>query len=263
MSRGAKVILSWGIIFGLILITSPPLLRCQASGTGNLVGFVYDQDGSTPITGAVVMMKNVTTGAVLESAKSDALGVFRVEGLGVGIYAVGVSSDQGSFNSGDFVGITPNETAKISIVLNPYDAQTVQAAQAVARDQGEKGESFVGRIVKYSPEAREADVFIERGLLQTGDRIRVKGGTTDFFQDARILDARGIKARRILSGETGAMKVTGACASGDLVYVVCKRGVPPFFLAPLGIAAITGGASLVGLEEEERLSPEIPPRIKK
>ena len=263
MSRGAKVILSWGVVFGLIFVASPPSMRSQAAGAGSLVGFVYDEDGSTPIAGAVIMVKNVTTGAVRESAKSDALGVFKLEDLGAGIYAVGVSSDKGSFNSQDFVGITPNETAKISIVLNTYDAQTVQDAQAVARDQAEKGEAFVGRIVRYLPEGRQADVFVERGLLQTGDRIRIRGGTTDFFQDAKIVDTRGQKTRRIVSGETGAMKVTGACASGDLVYVVCKRGVPPFFLAPLGIAAITGGASLVGLEEEDRLSPELPPQIKK
>jgi hypothetical protein len=159
--------------------------------------------------------------------------------------------------------VTPGETAKVSISLNPYDPQAVQAAQAVARDQAEKGESFVGRIVKFSPEDKGAEVFIERGLLQTGDRIRIKGGSTDFVQDAKVLRSGGSANRSIYAGESGVIKANKACASGDMVYVVCKRGVVPFFLAPLGIAAITGGASIAGLEEEERLSPDRPNTVKK
>ncbi len=262
MSRGAKVIGCWGLACVLILFTGPRILTSQTPGRGNLLGFVYQEDGSTPVIGAVVMVKNVTSGAVFQSMKTDGLGVFKIEALGAGIYAVGVSSGQGSYNSQDFVGIMPNETAKISVSLNPYDTQSVQAAQAVAKEQTDKGESFVGRVVKYAPDAKEADVFIERGLLQTGDRVRVKGVSTDFFQDVRLLKMDGVKTKRLTTGQTGVMKSAKVCAAGDLVYVVCKRGIPPFFLAPLGIAAITGGATLTGLTEEQPVSPANPTKIK-
>ncbi len=262
MCRDAKLGKAWGLLLTIILFAAPVYLASQTSAKGNLVGFVYGMDGSTPLAGAVVMVRNVTTGTVFESTKSDTLGVFKLEGLGAGIYALGVSSSQGSFNSQDFVGIAPNETAKISISLNPYDAAAAQAAEAVTRDQRDKGESFVGRVVTYSPQNKEAEVFIERGLVQTGDRIRIKGGTTDFTQDAKGLKEAGVKTRRIVAGETGTVPVSRACATGDLVYVVCKRGVPPFFLAPLGIAAITGATGLTGLQEENPVSPASP-RVKR
>ncbi len=264
MSRGAKASVSWGLVFTFILFTTPLLLTSQVPGKGNLVGFVYEKDGSTPVPGAVVLVKNVTTGAILESTKSDDLGVFKVEGLGAGIYALGVTSGQGSFNSLDFVGVSPNETAKVSIALRPYDPAAAQAVQAVTQDQQQKGESFVGRVVKYVPESREAEIFVERGLLQSGDRIRVKGGVTDFYQDAKALRADGLKSNRILSGQTGMFPASKSCAAGDSVYVVCKRGVPPFFLAPLGVAAIVAGsAALVTIQEEDPVSPVRPGQVKK
>ena len=264
MSRVAKARVSWGLVLTFILFASPHLLTSQTPAKGNLVGFVYEKDGSTPVAGAVVLVKNVTTGSVLESTKSNELGVFKVEGLGAGIYALGVTSDLGSFNSLDFVGVAPNETAKVSIALRPYDPAAANAVQAVTQDQQQKGESFVGRVVNYSPESREAQVFVERGLLQSGDRIRIRGGVTDFYQDAKSLRADGVKANRVLSGQTGIFPASKSCAAGDSVYVVCKRGVPPFFLAPLGVAAIVAGsAALVTIQEEDQVSPVRPGPIKK
>ena len=263
MGRGVNTVISWGLVFSLVFFLTSPVQPAQISGQGNLLGFVYDKDGSTPVAGATVLVKNVTTGTVHESVKSDRLGIFKFEGLTPGIYALGVSSGAGDYNSQDLVGVAPNETAKLSIVLNPYDNQVAQAAQAVARNQKEKGESFVGRIVKFIPQSKEAEVFVEQGLLQAGDRIRVKGGTTDFYQDARLLRIDGVKASRIISGQHGVLPVVKACVPGDRVYIVCRRGVPPFFLAPLGLAAIVAGsAALVTIEEEQPVSPVHPAKIR-
>lgn len=262
MSRGMRTVLSWGLVFAFVLFSSPYLLRSQATGKGQLLGFLFDRDGSTPIAGAVVVAKNVTTGTVFESSKTDALGVFRFEALEAGIYALGVTFGQGSYNSLDLVGIRPNETAKISIALEPYGRDTLEAAQAVAREEKERGESRVGRIVRYIPETKEALVAIDRGLLQVGDRMRVRGRVTDFSQDLKSLKVQGGMVKRVLTGQEALLPVARPCAEGDGVYVVCKRGVPPLFLAPLGLAAIVGGASLVTIVEEEPVSPDRPTRIK-
>jgi hypothetical protein len=73
--------------------------------------------------------------------------------------------------------------------------------------------------------------------------------------DTRGLKAYGIKAKRVLSGHNANLRTSKACEPGDFVYIVCKRGVPPFFLAPLGIAAIVAGATpLVAIYEEEPVS---------
>jgi len=256
MRRGFKVVLSSGLALALILVMFPSILRAQGTGRGSLVGFIYGQDGSTPVEGAVIVVKNLTTGAVTESPKSDRLGIFKVQDLGAGIYALGVRSDKGSYNSQDFFGVTADKTAKITIALDPYDSAAAAAAAAVIKEQRDKGEAFIGKVVKYTPQTKEAEVLVEIGLLQADDRIHVKGQVTDFYQDMRKLKSYGAKVKRVLSGYTAVLPASKPCEPGDFVYIVCKRGVPPFFLAPLGIAAIVAGAApLVAIYEKEDISP--------
>jgi hypothetical protein len=256
MRRGAKVLVSWGSALALVLVLVPSALRSQAPAGGGLVGFVYEQDGSTPVAGAVVVVKNVSTGAVTEAGRSDALGIFRVPGLGPGLYALGVTSPRGNFNSQDFFGVTAGKTSKITVALNPYDSEAAAAAAAVIKAQRDKGEAFIGKVVKYLAETKEAEVLIEIGLIQSEDRIHVKGQSTDFYQDMRSLKAYGAKAKRVTSGYTAVIRTAKPCEAGDFVYIVCKRGVPPFFLAPLGIAAIVAGAiPLEAIYDDIHVSP--------
>jgi len=232
-----------GLVAAILVFCSPQVLKGQGPARGNLLGFVYGQDGTTPLSGAVVMVKNVSSGRVYESAASDGLGVFKVQGLETGLYALGVMSPDGSYNSTDLVGVTANETAKIAIALNPYEKDVREAVQPVNKDQQERGESRIGPVSKFLPANSRADVFVERGLLQAGDRIRVKGPSTDFYQDARDLMVQGTSVRKALVGESVSISTKQACDPGDIVYVVCKRGIPPFFLAPLGIAAVIAGSA--------------------
>ena len=263
MRRGVKSGVFWGLVFFLVFSASPVFLASQTGGRGRLVGFVFGRDGSTPVAGAVVVARNVSTGSLVRSSITDDTGAFKVENMEAGIYALGVSSSAGDFNSQDLVGIKPDETAKISIALNSYDRDAVEAAQAVAREEKERGESRVGKVVSYALDSKEALVLIERGLIQVGDRIRVRGGITDFSQDLKVLKVDGARARMCLTGQQAFFPSVRPCAAGDAVYVVCKRGVPPLFLAPLGLAAIVAGsASLVSLEEEEQVSPTKPSPIR-
>jgi hypothetical protein len=237
MRRLAKGVVSWGLAVSLILVCSLPGAFAQASDKGNLIGFVFGHDGSTPVPGAVVVVKNISTGAVTEASATDVLGLFRVPGLDAGIYALGVKSTAGNYNSPDLFGVEAQQTAKLTIALNRYDPPAASAAEVVIKEQRDKGEAYIGKIVKYIPETKEAHVFVEIGLIQKEDRIHVKGQDTDFYQDVTRLMAYK------------------PCTEGDFVYIVCKRGVPPFFLAPLGIAAIVAGAVPLHASEEEILSP--------
>jgi hypothetical protein len=255
MRRGAKGVVLWGSAVLLILALSSSTAVAQASNKGNLVGFIFGRDGSTPIQGAVVVVKNVTTGAVAEAAATDATGVFRLAGLDAGIYAVGVRSTAGNYNSQDFFGVAAAETAKLTIALNPYDATAASAAEAVIKGQRDKGEAYIGKVISYASATRMAEVFVEVGLIQKDDRIHVKGQVTDFYQDLSRLTAHGAKTERVTSGYAATIKTSKACAEGDFVYIVCKRGIPPFFLAPLGVAAIVAGAVPLSAHYEEDLSP--------
>jgi len=256
MRRGAKVLVSWGSALALILVLSSSAAGTQDSGKGNLIGFIFGEDGSTPVAGAVVVVKNLTTGVVTEAGQSDELGVFKVPGLGAGIYALGVKSPAGTYNSQDFFGVTADKTAKIAIALNSYDPAAAAAAEAVIKEQREKGEAYIGKVIRYLPETKEAEVFIEIGLIQAEDRIHIKGQVTDFYQDMRGLKELGAKVKRVTSGKAAVLRASEPCAQGDFVYIVCKRGVPPFFLAPLGLAAIVAGAvPLAATFEDEPVSP--------
>jgi hypothetical protein len=262
MSRRPSKVLSWGLLMSLSLFLSPPLARPQASGKGHLIGFVYGRDKSTPAAGAIVLAKNVTTGAVFESTKADGTGAFKVENLDPGIYSLGVTSSEGDFNAQDLVGVRPGETAKVSIALSPYDSEALEAARAVAREEKERGESRVGKVVSYAPASKESMVFIERGLIQLGDRLRIKGPNTDFQLDVKNLKVRGAYATICLSGDQALVPVGRSCVAGDDVYVVCKRGVPPFFLIPLGLALVGGSMNLLTIEEEDVVTPTKPVKIK-
>jgi len=234
-------LVSWGSALALILAFTPAALISQAAAKGDLVGLVTEKDGSTPVAGAVVVVRNLTTGIVTEGARSDAKGAFSFPGLAPGLYALGVTSSRGSYNSQDFFGVSADKTARITVALESYDEAAAAAAAAVIKEQRDKGEAFIGRVVEYHPDAKEAEVLVEVGLIQDKDRIHVKGQVTDFYQDMSALRAYGARTKRVLSGYTALFHAVKPCQAGDFVYIVCKRGVPPFFLAPLGIAAIVAG----------------------
>jgi hypothetical protein len=252
MGKGANAkVLSLGLVLAVLFFYAPHVLKAQVAGKGNLIGFIYGQDGTTPVAGAVVMVKNISNGRVFQSSKSDNLGVFKVQGLDTGLYALGVTAVAGDFNSGELVGVAANETSKIAIAISPYEKDVREAVRQVIIDQKEKGESRIGHVVDFYSGNREADVFIERGLLQSDDRIHVKGESTDFYQDSQSLKIQGAGVRKILAGQNGMVSLIKTAVSGDVVYVCCKKGILPFFLAPLGIAAvITGSAVLTPTGEE-------------
>lgn len=107
------------LIFSFLMFYLPHLINGKAVGKGNLIGFVYDKDGTTPLEGAIVKLKNVSTGSIYESSKTSKLGVFKLEGIDEGLYVTGISSKEGYFNVESFIGIKANETAKVSFALKP------------------------------------------------------------------------------------------------------------------------------------------------
>jgi len=259
MVRGPrKHSLVFGSIFLALLVWASVLpLQAQAPERGNLVGYVYDRDGKTPVEGAVVIVKNVSTGTLVKAEPTNKLGMFKIEGLTKGIYSFGITTPQGDFNGNELIGILANETAKISISLNAYEGQVRSAVQFVLREQQERdGEARVGRVVGYNAGTGEAEVFIERGLLQLDDNIRVRGTATDFYQDVKSLKISGVAVRRALAGQNVFVKVAQSSDFGDIVYVICKRGVLPIFWIPWGTAVVTlGTLGLIELTEKICVSP--------
>jgi len=239
------------------------------TGTGNLIGYVYDQDGTTPVEGAVITIRNIATGETYASEKTNSKGIFDIPDVAKGIYQYGVRTSQGDFNSDNLIGINEGNTANVSIVLDPYEEREAAAVHDIYQQARIDGEAHVGRVDGFNPSSQLADIFITSGFLQRGDRIHVKGPGTDFYQDVKDLMMDGLSVEKAFAGSTVASPLSQGADPGDLVYLVCKKqGAMPMFLThPCGIAALVAGAGfvtlgIIELTEEVCVSPYNPTKKK-
>ncbi|MGD0783683.1 MAG: carboxypeptidase-like regulatory domain-containing protein, partial [Candidatus Aminicenantales bacterium] len=135
-----------GIVCAVGVFSAPP---DQAPARGNLIGYIYDKDGTTPVPSAVLKLRNISSGSIYEAPATDKAGFFKVENLAKGIYNFGISTAAGDFNSNELVGIIENETTKLSISLSPYENEIRQSMQEIAREQSVKeNEARIGRVVQ-------------------------------------------------------------------------------------------------------------------
>lgn len=110
------------------------------SKAGNLIGFVYGIDRITPVEGAVLMLRSVSTGVVYESTESDKLGVVKVEGIDEGLYIVGVSTKEMDYNLEGLIGIRAHRTSKVALLLE----EGIQEADTTTSDKKcPRGEWYV------------------------------------------------------------------------------------------------------------------------
>jgi len=111
------------LIVAFILFYSPHLFAAKAANSGNLIGFIYGEDGLTPVENAVVKIRNVSTGTEYQSTATDKLGIFKIEGIKEGLYMAGISTQNGDFNLNNLIGIQANQTGKITLALRSVKAQ--------------------------------------------------------------------------------------------------------------------------------------------
>jgi hypothetical protein len=234
----------WWSVLGLVaLLFWPQFLRSEQAQPGNIIGFIYDQDGTTPLTGAVLKFKNLTSGAIYDSSRSDANGIFTVRGIESGVYTYGVVTEAGGFNAAGVVGLQVSEkqTAKMSIALKPYGREEAAAVKELNRDRETQGESMVGLIADFDAATQLARVEVVKGILRVNDKIHTQGPATNFYQDVAVLKFQNGAARQLLPGQTGSILLKQSAQTGDRVFVVQDKKVFPFFLAPAGVAAVIAG----------------------
>lgn len=268
MFQGVKpriILLFWAAFFAFIFFSSVGTIQGQDNPIGNITGFIYAQNGTTPLEGAVVKFKNVSTGKLYESRKSDSKGFFGVQGIERGVYVYGVLTPKGAYNSEGLVGLRlkENETAKMSIALKPYKKEAASSMEEFYEDLEINGESYVGKIVEFDATKRIAQVRIERGFIQVKDKIRTKGRQTDFKQGVDYLESEGAKVKRVYAGQTASLKMKQKADVDDMVFIVKKKRFLPFIFSPLGAAAVIAASGAVGYgmsillkEECEPCSPE-------
>lgn len=218
-------------------------------GKGNLVGFIYYQDGVTPIVGAVVKIKDVSTSLISESTKSDTNGMFTIENLNTGVYSLGIVTSQGDFNLDEVIGIKAGETTKVSFSLAPYSTEEAAAVKEINRniyqDEEIKGEVLVGQVLSYNRINGTAEIFVNKGYIKLKDRIHLRGIRSHFYQNVEDLFFGVQRVDKIFAGNNVTMTMRYVVEEGDLVYLICKKGVVPFFLTPLGYITALAATGII------------------
>ena len=245
MKRGAKIKFTAVLLcFSLTLLYFPNIAKAEKQTTGRLIGFIFSEDGTTPVEGAVVTLRNVATGEVYKSSGTDDHGVFKFEDMQKGLYVMGVSSVNGDYNAEELVGVHSGKTEKLSITLKTYDEQTQQAAEEINKGQNSKGEVLVGKVISYEPNTKLATVEIIKGELRKNDEIHALGpedvSETDFYQTVKVLTLNDKPIKKAQEGQIVVIWMEEDVAVGDLVYLIKRKGIPPIFLIPIGAALVVG-----------------------
>jgi hypothetical protein len=157
------------LVFSFILFCSPYLLVATDVETGNMIGFVYAPDRTTPLEGAVLMLRNVSTGAVYESSGSDSLGIVRVEGVEKGLYIAGINFGDEHYNLNNLIGIRANRTAKVSVALD-HEAQVQEGGEK--SEECPKGEWYIPETegvcdegYEWNPDNNRCECKKKKGLF--------------------------------------------------------------------------------------------------
>jgi len=240
--RGLSVFVTFAF-----LIFLPALTSAAEVSKGNVLGFIYAQDGTTPVSGAIVKARNISTGAVYESNASDTHGVFKLSDVESGLYVYGVKTPEGDFNSEGIIGLNVSEssTAKMAISLAPYTEKALADLKEGIEANNIEGENLVGRILDYNPETLMAEIFVLQHGIAQKDRIHALGVETDFYQDVKMLEVNGKAAKSVAVGESAKIALSKNAMQGDFVYLVASRGIGAIALIPVGTALLVGGSAAV------------------
>ena len=246
MNRGANIrCIAVLLCFSLMLLYFPNIAKTEEQKTGKLIGSVFAEDGTTPIKGAVVTLRNVSTGEMYKSSVTDDHGVFNVEEMQKGLYAMGVSSANGDYNAEELVGVRSGKMGKLSVTLKTFDAQSQQAAENPNKEKNNKGEVLVGKVISYEPNTKLATVeIINEGELRKDDEVHALGpedvSETDFYQTVNVLTLNDKPIKKAKEGQIVVIWMDEDVVEGDLIYLVKRKGIPPIFLIPIGAALVVG-----------------------
>jgi hypothetical protein len=237
-----------------LLIFIPAQISGAEISKGDVLGFVYAEDGTTPVVGAVVKARNISTGSIYESSASDTYGVFKITDIESGVYVYGVKTTDGEFNSEGMIGLSVNEksTAKMAISLLPFTEEALSELKAGIEANNIDGENLIGRIIDFDPETQLAAVYILQHGLSQKDRIHTLGVETDFYQNVNMLKLNGEPKKNVEIGETASVKMNENAMQGDFVYLVAEKAFAALALVPIGAAVLIGGtASVVKVKKSD------------
>jgi hypothetical protein len=82
------------------------------------------------------------------------------------------------------------------------------------------GEQPIGRVVHYYSHLGVAVISLDKGPLQVGDTIHIKGHTTDFRQRVDSMQIEHLSITKAVPGDDFGLKITDHAREHDIVYRV-------------------------------------------
>lgn len=217
--------------------------------TGNLIGHIYNQDGSSPLEGASLALRNVATGKVYMSPKSGLDGTVLLEGIEKGFYKIGIITADGGFYTKNLIGlnIRGESTETIAVSIDPYRQQEAKAVDDLYKDlYDEDEEAIIGHVLQYFPETGMAQVELVKGVLKKDAVVYFRGLTYNFRQEVKTIILDGKEVNEAYEGDIILVNVKMPCEIGDLVFI-CDKKMLPFIIwgKPLGLLIL--GAATTGV----------------
>jgi len=239
------------ISLGLLVLVLPSALESGQVVKGSLTGYLFEQDGTAPVEGAVIKLRNVSTDEVFESTVSDGSGVFTVSGLTSGFYDYVVSNAEGNFVGVRIFGFKASEDGKeiISITLKSFNKEKKAIPKAFPPPRQIKDASYIGRVLSFDPKTDRAEVFIEDGMLRKKDLVKILGEKTDFEMKVDSLYSDKNKVDYLSEGNTGYLGVKKTVMEGDALYLSKDKGLLPMLLIFAASAASSAGTIVAGAAE--------------
>ena len=84
----------------------------------------------------------------------------------------------------------------------------------------EPKEELIGKITHYFDKIEVGIIEIKKGKLAVGDKIHVKGTTTDFEQEIESMQVEHEQVQKAKKGDAVGLKVKDKVREGDEVYLV-------------------------------------------
>lgn len=111
---GKKGVLFIMLCFGFMIFS---VSNFAQPANGNLMGFVYGEDGKSPLPGAIVLLKGANTDKVYQSVPTGKTGNYRIANIDAGTYVVGLKVNEDTFNVDSYVKVAGGKTDTLSLAL--------------------------------------------------------------------------------------------------------------------------------------------------
>lgn len=79
---------------------------------------------------------------------------------------------------------------------------------------------IVGEVIHYFKKVKAAVIKVNKGSIEVGDKIRVKGHTTDFSQKIASMQINNDQVEKAGKGKEVAVKVGKKSRRGDKVWKI-------------------------------------------